>query len=215
MAFFTPVPLHRDGLTLEPLTLDHAAGLAAAAADGELWNLRVTSVPEPAQTRAYVEDALTQQEEGSRTPFVVVDDATGELLGSTSYHDIVDEIRRVEIGYTFYRKSVQRTRVNTTCKLMLLEYAFDVLDCGVVGWRTHGENHASQAAIAALGAQRDGTIRRHMLGRDGTYRDTVFFSMLPSEWPAARERLEARLARHAADSPSSAPRTHSRDRGPR
>lgn len=198
MAFFTPVPLHRDGLTLQPLTLAHEAGLAAAAADGELWNLRFTSVPAPGETRAYIEGALTQQDGDSRTPFVVIDDTTGDVLGSTSYHDIVDEIRRVEIGYTFYRRSAQRTRVNTTCKLMLLEYAFDVLDCSVVGWRTSAENHASQAAIAALGAQRDGTIRRHMLGRDGEYRDTVFFSMLPSEWPAARERLEARLARHAA-----------------
>ncbi len=196
MAFFTPVSLHRDGLTLQPMTLDHEAGLAAAAADGELWNLRVTSVPAPGETRAYVEGALAMQEAGSRTPFVVIDDATGEVLGSTSYHDIVDDLRRVEIGYTWYRKSMQRTRVNTTCKLILLEYAFEVLDCSVVGWRTHGENHASQAAIAALGAQCDGRIRRHLLGRDGEYRDTVFFSMLPSEWPAARERLEARLARH-------------------
>lgn len=199
MAFFTPVALHRGGVTLEPLTVDHAPGLAAAAADGELWTLRYTSVPEPGRERAYIDYALRQQEEeGSRTPFAVIDDASGEVLGSTSYHDIVDAIRRVEIGYTWYRASAQRTHVNTTCKLMLLEHAFDVLDCNVVGWRTAGENHRSQAAIAALGAQRDGTIRRHGPDRDGGYRDTVFFSMLPSEWPAARAALEARLARHGA-----------------
>ncbi len=196
MAFFTPVPLHRDGLTLTPLTLAHAPGLAAAAADGELWTLRYTSVPEPGRERAYIEYALKQQVEGSRTPFAVVDDATGDVLGSTSYHDIVDEIRRVEIGYTWYAARAQRTRVNTTCKLMLLEYAFDVLDCNVVGWRTAGENERSQAAIAALGAQRDGRVRRHGPDRDGGFRDTVFYSLLPGEWPAVRERLEARLERH-------------------
>ncbi len=198
MAFFTPVALHRDGLTLTPLTLDHAPGLAEAAADGELWTLRYTSVPEPGQERAYIERALVQQADGSRTPFAVIDDATGDVLGSTSYHDIVDAIRRVEIGYTWYAARVQRTRVNTTCKLMLLEHAFEVLDCSVVGWRTDGLNVQSQAAIAALGAQRDGLIRCHGPARDGGTRDAVFFSMLPAEWPAARERLEARLARHTA-----------------
>lgn len=196
MAFFTPVALRRGGLTLEPLTLEHAAGLAAAAADGDLWTLRYTSVPEPGEERAYIAAALAQQREGSRTPFAVIDDATGDLLGSTSYHDIVDSIRRVEIGYTWYAARAQRTHVNTTCKLMLLSHAFDALGCSVVGWRTAGENVRSQAAIAALGAQRDGTIRRHGPDRDGGIRDTVFFSLLPEEWPAVRERLEARLRRH-------------------
>lgn len=128
----------------------------------------------------------------------MIDDATGDVLGSTSLHDIVADLRRVEIGYTWYAKRVQRTHVNTTCKLMLLEHAFEVLDCPVVGWRTDLRNERSQAAIAALGAQRDGTIRCHARGRDGEHRSTVFFSMLADEWPAARERLEARLSRYGA-----------------
>ena len=198
MAFFPPPTLRRDGLTLEPLTLAHEAGLAAAAADGELWRLRYTSVPEPGRERAYLDYAFAEQRAGTRVPLAVIDDATGDVLGTTSYHDIVDNLRRVEIGYTFYAARVQRTHVNTTCKLMLLTHAFDELDCSVVGWRTDGRNLRSQAAIAALGAQRDGMIRRHSLGRDGQYRDGVFYSMLPSEWPAARERLEARLQRYAS-----------------
>ena len=196
MAFFDPPTLRRGGLTLTPLTVDHAPGLAAAAADGELWTLRFTSVPEPGTEVAYVDKALGMQADGSRVPFAVIDDATGRVLGSTSYHDIVDEIRRVEIGYTWYAASVQRSHVNTTCKLMLLEHAFDVLGCPVVGWRTAGENLRSQAAIAALGAQLDGRIRRHGPDRDGGIRDSVFFSMLAEEWPAVRGALEARLQRH-------------------
>lgn len=195
--FFDQPILRRDGLTLTPLTREHAPALGAAAADGELWTLRYTSVPEPGRELAYIDLALSQREAGSRAPFAVIDDASGDLLGTTSYHDIVPDLRRVEIGYTWYARRVQRTRVNTTCKLMLLEHAFEVLECPVVGWRTDLRNLQSQAAIAALGAQRDGTIRRHTLGRDGEYRDAVFFSMLPDEWPAARERLEARLSRYA------------------
>lgn len=194
--FFDPPTLHRGGVTLTPLTPGHAPALAAAAADGELWTLRYTSVPEPGQEHAYIEHALQQRAEGSRAPFAVIDNSTGDLLGTTSYHDIVADLKRVEIGYTWYAARAQRTHVNTTCKLMLLEHAFDVLGCPVVGWRTDLRNVRSQAAITALGAQRDGTIRRHMLGRDGEYRDTVFFSMLPEEWPAARARLEARLQQH-------------------
>lgn len=159
--------------------------------------MRYTSVPEPGQERAYIDHALAQQADGSRAPFVVIDDASGDVLGTTSYHDIVPDLKRVEIGYTWYAARVQRTRVNTTCKLLLLEHAFDVIGCSVVGWRTDLRNVRSQAAITALGAQRDGTIRRHQLGRDGEYRDTVFFSMLPDEWPAVRASLEARLRKHA------------------
>lgn len=193
MSFVPPVSLHRDGLTLEPLTLAHEAGLAAAAADGELWNLKVTSVPSPGETRAYIEHALAAQERGERVPFAVIDDATGDVLGSTSYHDLVPAVRRVEIGYTWYAARAQRTRVNTTCKLMLMAHAFDTLRCNVVGWRTDGENYASQRAIGQLGAQRDGTIRCYAARRDGSPRDAVFFSMLPGEWPAARAMLEDRL----------------------
>lgn len=193
--FIAPLDLRRDGLLLTPLTPDHADGLAAAAADGELWTRRYTSVPEPGQEQAWIAHALGQQQEGSRVPFAVIDERAGTVLGSTSYHDLVPEIRRAEIGYTWYAARVHRTRVNTTCKLMLLEHAFDVERCAVVGWRTSSENLISQRAITALGAQRDGTIRRHAPTRDGAIRDTVFFSMLPDEWPAAKAALLARLER--------------------
>ncbi len=187
--FVEPVILRDRGLRLEPLSLDHEAGLAAAAADGKLWTLRVTSVPEPQDTRAYIETALAMREQGNRLAFAVVDEATGQVLGSTSYHDIVPAIKRVEIGYTWYRQSVQRSHVNTTCKLLLLGHAFDTLACNVVGWRTDNYNFASQRAIERLGAHKDGVIRGHALRRDGTIRDTVMYSMRAGEWPEARAQL--------------------------
>ena len=187
------VILERNGIRLEPLTLAHEPGVLAAAADGELWNIRVTSVPEPAQTRAYIEAALAAREKGERLSFAVIDVATGTLIGCTSYHDIVPAIKRVEIGWTWYRESVQRSHVNTTCKLMLMEHAFEALGCFVVGWRTSHLNFASQRAIERLGAKRDGVIRHHAPHRDGTVRDTVIFSMLASEWPEHKARLAARL----------------------
>ncbi len=185
--------LERNGIRLEPLTLAHVAGVLAAAADGELWNIRVTSVPEPSQTCAYIEAALAARRAGERLPFAVIDAASGTLLGCTSYHDIVPGIKRVEIGWTWYRKSVQRSHVNSTCKLMLMQHAFETLGCPVVGWRTSHLNFASQRAIERLGAKRDGVIRHHAPHRDGTVRDTVIYSMLAAEWPAANEKLEARL----------------------
>ena len=189
MAFVEPVVLRERGVRLEPLGLAHEAGLRAAAADGELWKLRITSVPEPDQTGAYIEAALKMRAEGQRFPFAVVNDATGEVLGSTSYHDIVPAIQRVEIGWTWYRQSVQRSHVNTTCKLMLLTHAFDTLGCAVVGWRTDNYNFASQKAIERLGAKKDGVIRHHAVRRDGTVRDTVMYSMTAGEWPEARAQL--------------------------
>jgi N-acetyltransferase len=188
------VALEKNGIRLEPLTLAHEAGILAAAADGELWNIRVTSVPEPAQTRAYIEAALAARQTGERLPFAVIDMATGTLLGCTSYHDIVPAIKRVEIGWTWYRKSVQRSHVNTTCKLMLMQHAFETLGCFVVGWRTSHLNCASQRAIERLGAKRDGVIRHHAPHRDGTVRDTVIFSMLAAEWPEKKALLEASLS---------------------
>ena len=196
MAFVEPVVLRDRGVRLEPLALAHEAGLAAAAADGELWNIRVTSVPEPAQTRAYIEQALKMREEGHRLAFAVVHDASGTVLGSTSYHDIVPALRRVEIGYTWYRRSVQRTHVNTTCKLLMMGHAFVTLGCAVVGWRTDNFNFASQRAIERLGARKDGVIRHHAPRRDGTVRDTVMYSMLAGEWPEARAQLLYLLERH-------------------
>lgn len=196
--FFGPVVLEANGVRLEPLSLAHEAGLGEAAADGELWTLRVTSVPEPAQTGDYIEAALAARREGTRFAFAVIESATGRVLGSTSYHDIIAPVKRVEIGYTWYRKSVQRTHVNSTAKFLLLCHAFETLGCPVVGWRTDILNHASQQAIERLGAKKDGVIRCHALRRDGTIRDTVMYSMLASEWPQARRALLMRLGAHGS-----------------
>ena len=189
MAFVEPVTLRDRGVRLEPLALSHEEGLRSAAADGELWKLRITSVPEPQDTRAYIEAALKMREDGNRFAFAVVDDATGKVLGSTSYHDIVPAVKRVEIGWTWYRKSVQRTHVNTTAKLLMMGHAFDTLGCHVVGWRTDNYNFASQRAIERLGAKKDGVLRGHALRRDGTIRDTVMYSMRSGEWPEAKVQL--------------------------
>jgi RimJ/RimL family protein N-acetyltransferase len=194
--FVSPVILSARGIRLEPLSLEHEAGLRAAAADGELWKLRVTSVPEPEQTRAYIETALQMRAEGHRFAFAVTEEATGKVLGSTSYHDIIPAVKRVEIGWTWYAKSTQRTHVNTTCKLLMMGHAFDTLGCHVVGWRTDNYNFASQKAIERLGAKKDGVIRGHALRRDGTIRDTVMYSMRAGEWPEARAQLLYLLARH-------------------
>ena len=197
MAWVEPVTLERAGLRLEPLALSHAAGLAAAAADGQLWQLRVTSVPEPENTRAYIETALQMHAAGQRLAFAAIDAATGRVLGSTSYHDILGAVRRLEIGYTWYAKSVQRTHVNTTAKLLMMGHAFDTLGCRIVGWRTDNFNFASQRAIERLGAKKDGVIRGHALRRDGTIRDTVMYSMRSGEWPEARAQLLYLLEQHA------------------
>ena len=189
MAFVEPVTLGERGVRLEPLAASHEAGLRAAAADGELWKLRITSVPEPGQTRKYIEDALKMRADGNRFAFAVTDEATGTVLGTTSYHDILPTVKRVEIGYTWYAKSVQRTHVNTTAKLLMMGHAFDTLGCAVVGWRTDNYNFASQRAIERLGARKDGVIRGHALRRDGTIRDTVMYSMTAAEWPEARAQL--------------------------
>jgi len=199
MAFVEPVTLRDRGLRLEPLGLEHAPGLADAAADGELWKLRITSVPEPQDTRAYIETALEGRAQGHRFAFAVLDDTSGQVLGSTSFHDILPAVRRVEIGYTWYRQSVQRTHVNTTAKLLMMGHAFDQLACHVVGWRTDNFNFASQRAIERLGARKDGVIRGHALRRDGTIRDTVMYSMRSGEWPEARAQLLYLLQRHAQD----------------
>jgi RimJ/RimL family protein N-acetyltransferase len=200
MAFVEPVMLKARGIALVPLALDHEEGLRAAAADGELWKIRVTSVPEPHETRAYIESALQMREAGNRLAFAVIDEATGTVFGSTSYHDILPAVKRVEIGYTWYAKRCQRTHVNTTCKLLLLTHAFDTLGCHVVGWRTDNFNHASQRAIERLGATKDGVIRGHALRRDGTIRDTVMYSLRCGEWPEVRAQLHYLL-----DTPRTSP----------
>jgi RimJ/RimL family protein N-acetyltransferase len=189
MAFVEPVVLSDRGITLVPLELAHEAGLREAAADGELWNLRITSVPDPQGTRKYIQDALDGRAAGHRLAFAVLDDATGTVLGTSSYHDILPAVKRVEIGYTWYARRCQRTHVNTTAKLLLMGHAFDTLGCHVVGWRTDNFNFASQQAIERLGAKKDGVIRGHAIRRDGTIRDTVMYSMRSGEWPEARAQL--------------------------
>ena len=189
MAFVEPVTLSDRGIQIVPLELSHEAGLRAAAADGELWNIRVTSVPEPEQTRKYIEDALAMRQAGNRFAFAIIEEATGKVLGSSSYHDILPAVKRVEIGYTWYAKSVQRSHVNSTCKLLLMTHAFETLGCHVVGWRTDNFNFASQAAIERLGARKDGVIRGHALRRDGTIRDTVMYSLRSGEWPEVKAQL--------------------------
>ena len=189
MAYIEPVTLSGRGVLLEPLDLNHEAGLRAAAADGELWKLRVTSVPEPEQTRKYIEDALAMREAGTRFAFAVLEAGTGTVLGCSSYHDIIAAVRRVEIGWTWYAKRCQRTQVNSVAKLLLMTHAFETLGCQVVGWRTDNFNFASQAAIERLGAKKDGVIRGHALRRDGTVRDTVMYSMRSGEWPEAKAQL--------------------------
>ena len=189
MSFVQAVNLRARGVLLEPMELQHEAGLQAAAADGELWNIRVTSVPEPENTRSYVETALKMRTDGNRFAFVVKDEATGRVLGTSSYHDILPAVKRVEIGYTWYGKSSQRSHVNTTAKLLLMTHAFETLGCHVVGWRTDNFNFASQAAIERLGAKKDGVIRGHAVRRDGTIRDTVMYSLRSGEWPEVKAQL--------------------------
>jgi RimJ/RimL family protein N-acetyltransferase len=193
------VTLEGRGIRLEPMGREHEADLSSAAADGELWKLHFTSVPEPGGTLAYIESALADRDKGVRVPWVVRELAGGRIVGSTSYHDIIPAARRVEIGHTWYARSWQRTGVNTACKLRLLEHAFDTLGCSVVGWRTDIDNVRSQAAIERLGARKDGVIRRQAPRRDGTLRDTVMYSVTDDEWRGSiRRRLEVLLEQGTA-----------------
>ena len=192
-----PVTLEGHGVRLEPLAAEHHEGLLAAAADGRLWELWFTAVPEPAETRAYIATALAGREAGHMLPWAVRDLESGALVGSTRYHDVVPAIDRVEIGYTWYGRSWQRTHVNTACKLLLFTHGFEKLNCKVVGLRTDNFNFRSQRAIEALGAKKDGVIRHHALRKDGTVRDSVMYSILAAEWPDVKRHLDLRLARHA------------------
>ena len=193
----SPCTLRGHGLRLEPLGPQHLDGLQAAARDGELWTLRVTSVPEPDQTAAYIDTALKGWAEGHRLAFAVIDESTNTVIGCTSYHDILPAVARLEIGFTWYAKSRQRSFVNTACKLMLMTHAFESLGAAVVGWRTDNFNYASRRAIERLGAKLDGILRHHALRRDGTVRDTVMYSVIAGEWPEVRDHLTYQLKRHA------------------
>jgi len=194
----TPVTLEGDGVRLEPLAAAHCDGLAAAAADGRLWELWYTSVPAPEETAGYIDRELAGQRAGDMLPWAVRELASGAIVGSTRYHDIVAAADRVEIGWTWYAAAWQRSHVNSACKLLLFTHAFETLGCRVVGLRTDNFNFASQRAIEALGAKRDGVIRHHWARRDGSVRDTVLYSVLASEWPDVRKHLSGRLARHRA-----------------
>ena len=194
-----PATLEGHGVRLEPLSREHEGALAQAARDGELWQLFFTSVPEPEKTRAYIDAALAGQDKGDMLPWAVRDLKSGAIVGSTRYHDIIPAADRVEIGYTWYAKRMQRTHVNTACKLLLFTFAFEKVSCKVVGLRTDNFNFRSQRAIEALGAKKDGVIRHHWPRRDGSIRDTVMYSVLAHEWPDVKRHLEFRLHRNAAD----------------
>ena len=195
-----PTTLEGYGMRLEPLTPDHHDALTIASADGKLWELWFTSVPEPDKVAAYIATALDGQAKGHMVPWVAREIETDTIVGTTRYHDIVAEIDRVEIGYTWYAKRWQRTHVNTACKLLLFEHAFDALGCKVVGLRTDNFNFASQRAIERLGAKRDGVLRHHAARRDGTVRDSHMYSVLASEWPDVKRHLRLRLARRSEES---------------
>lgn len=198
MISIAPTTLEGHGVRLEPLTADHAPGLAAAAADGQLWELWFTSVPEPGTEAAYIADALAGQGAGHMLPWVVRELGSGDVVGTTRYHDILPTVDRVEIGYTWYAASWQRSHVNSACKLLLLTHAFESLGCAVVGLRTDNFNFRSQRAIEALGAKRDGVLRHHHMRRDGSVRDSVMYSILACEWTAVKTNLANRLFRSNA-----------------
>jgi RimJ/RimL family protein N-acetyltransferase len=194
-----PVALEGHGIRLEPWERKHQEGLEAAARDGKLWELWYTSVPAPGETLAYVETALQGLKDGHMLPWAVREASSGEIVGSTRYHDIVAAADRVEIGYTWYAKRCQRSHVNTACKLLLFTHGFEALKCGVMGLRTDNFNFTSQRAIEALGAKKDGVIRHHWPRRDGSVRDTVMYSVLAGEWPDVKRHLERRLRKHETD----------------
>jgi RimJ/RimL family protein N-acetyltransferase len=181
---------------LEPLQPGHADGIRAAAADGNLWELWVTNVPEPGDVEAWIDAALARQAAGEQLAFVVRD-ADGRVVGSTRYYELLPDTPRLCIGYTWYARSVQRTGLNTEAKLLLLGHAFETLGCASVGFHTSTHNAASRAAIARLGAREEGILRQHLRHRDGSLRDTVCFSIVDSEWPAVKAGLLGKLETHA------------------
>lgn len=186
--------LESDSVKLEPLRAEHADALAEAAADGELWSLWYTFVPDASQVADYIQQALTEQDKGRALPFVVVDKSSGKVVGSTRFCNADPRHQRVEIGYTWYARRYQRTALNTECKLLLLRHAFESLQAIAVEFRTHWHNQASRAAIARLGAKQDGVLRNHQKMPGGGYRDTVVFSILNSEWATVKTSLKYKLA---------------------
>jgi RimJ/RimL family protein N-acetyltransferase len=197
MTTLAPIRLQDDHVVLEPLRLEHVAALEAAAADGELWNLRVTSVPPPGQAHSYVEKALRGLADGHMLPFAIREKRSGEIVGSTRYYEIDTALPRLAIGYTWYAKRWQKSHLNTACKRLLLEYAFEALECVAVAFHTDELNEDSQRAIERLGAQREGVLRAHKRRSDGSLRNTVCFSIVAEEWPNVANWLAMRLDRLA------------------
>lgn len=182
-------------VTLAPLKREHAAALLDAAADGELWNLWYTSVPNNQTIEAYLDQAFNDQNDERALLFVVIENATQKVIGSTRYCNADSLNKRVEIGYTWYAKSFQKTGINTECKYLLLTHAFETLDAIAVEFRTHWHNHPSRTAIARLGAKQDGILRNHQKSAEGIYRDTVVFSIIDQEWLTVKKSLEYKMAR--------------------
>lgn len=193
MRWIEPIVLEGTHVKLEPLALNHESALQEAVRDGELWNLWYTSVPEPQKMSAYIEKALQMRDELGAMPFVVRRRADDRIVGCTRYFGVDEKNKRLEIGYTWYARSVQRTAVNTECKLLLLTHAFETLGAIAVEFRTHWMNMQSRTAIARLGAKQDGVLRNHIVMPDGSYRDTVVFSIIESEWPMVKRGLLHRL----------------------
>jgi len=193
---FIHLDLQLNNIRLVPLSLEHEQGLAEACRDGELWNLRITSTPHYTEVKNYIEKALIQKAQGSRYPFVVIEQSSGKVLGTTSYHVILLNVKRFEIGYTWYAQSAQRTHVNTSCKLLLLEFAFEQLQANTVALRTDQFNFKSQKAIERLGAKKDGIIRGDQMRKDGTIRDTVLYSIAQGDWNNVKAHLQDMLAHY-------------------
>lgn len=182
-------------VTLTPLKREHTNALLEASSDGELWNLWYTSVPNNKTIEAYLDKAFNDQEAGVALLFAVVDNVTQKIIGTTRYCNADNQNNRVEIGYTWYAKSYQRTGVNTECKYLLLSHAFETLNAIAVEFRTHWHNNASRTAIARLGAKQDGVLRNHQKNAEGIYRDTVVFSIIDQEWPTVKKSLEYKMSR--------------------
>jgi N-acetyltransferase len=195
MSWLQPVTLRGASVTLVPLSHDHHDGLVEAVKDGELWKLWYTTIPSPDGMRAEIDRRLGLQEKGSMLPFAVIDHATRKAVGMTTYMNVDAVHHRVEIGSTWYRAGVQRSSLNTQCKLLLLAHAFDTLGCIAVEFRTHFFNNQSRRAIERLGAKLDGILRNHQRASDGTLRDTAVYSIIASEWPAVRSHLTWQLER--------------------
>lgn len=192
--WFKDIELESENIKLTPLTMEHADALVNAATDGELWKLWFTSVPSAEIIDDYITSALEQKAKGLSLPFVVIDKASGEVIGSTRFCNADLLNQRVEIGYTWYSKSYQKTSCNTECKLLLLTHAFESLEAIAVEFRTNWHNQAFRAAITRLGAKQDGVLRNHQKMPNGGYRDTVVFSIIKTEWPSVKENLMFKLS---------------------